>query len=103
LVHILVAELDGNHPMVFCCIDPSYVMERHAGKPKFQKRLRASNSQAFDFIQPPGISHGAFQLRMDNVWFCKLLLLRLFEVEPKSDIDFKKHLCAFVLVTEEYN
>ncbi len=99
LVRFLVAELDGSHPMVFCCIDPSYAMERHAGKPKFKKKLRVMNSQAFDFIQQPGISHGAFQLRMDNVWFCKLLLL--FEVESKSDIGFKKHLCALVSVVEE--
>jgi hypothetical protein len=48
-----------------------------------------------------GIFHEAFQLRMDNVWFCKLLLL--FEVESKSDIGFKKHLCAFVAVVEEYD
>jgi hypothetical protein len=40
---------------------------------------RASNRQGFVFIRPPGISHGTFQLRMDNVWFCKLLLL--FEIE----------------------
>jgi hypothetical protein len=38
---------------------------------------------------------------MDNVWFCKLLLL--FEVEPTSDIGFKKHLCAFVSVVEKYD
>ncbi len=89
--------------MVFCCIDPSYARELHARKPKLKKKLRASNSQAFDFIQPlaPGVFHGAFQLRMDNVWFCKLLLL--FEIESKSDISFTKHLCAFVSVVEEYD
>ncbi len=48
------------------------------------KRLRASNRQDFVFIRPPGISHGALQLRMDNVWFCKVLLL--FEIESKSDV-----------------
>ncbi len=32
-------------------------------------RLGASNRQDFVFILPPGISHGAFQLRMVNVWF----------------------------------
>jgi hypothetical protein len=42
------------------------------------KELRGANSQDFVFIRPPGISHGAFELRMDNVWFCKTLLL--FEV-----------------------
>ncbi len=34
------------------------------------KKMRASNRQDFVFISQPGISHGAFQLRMDNVWFC---------------------------------
>ena len=101
LVHFLLAELDGSHPMNFCCIDPSYAMERHAGKPKFKKKLRAGNSQAFDFIQPPGIFHGAFQLRKDVVWFGKMLLL--FEAESKLDIGFKKHFCAFVSVVEEYD
>jgi hypothetical protein len=51
LVQFLVAELDGSHPMVFCCIDPSYTKQHHAGNPKFKKKLRASNSQAFDFIK----------------------------------------------------
>jgi hypothetical protein len=44
------SNLDGSNPIVFCCIDPSYAMECHAGKPKFKKKLRALNSQAFDFI-----------------------------------------------------
>ncbi len=48
---------------------------KHSGKqrvPSFPfavSRLRASNRQDFVFIRPPGISHGAFQLRMDNVCF----------------------------------
>ena len=62
------------------------------------KKLRASNRQ--DFIRPPGISHGAFQLRMDNVWFCKVLLL--FQIESKTDLGWKRHSCAFVSVLEEY-
>ena len=45
------------------------------------KKLRGSNRQDFVFIRPPGISHGAFELRMDNVWFS----------------------CAFVSVLEEYS
>ncbi len=35
------------------------------------------------FISPPAISDGAFQLRMDNIWFCKLLLL--FKMYTKTD------------------
>ncbi len=64
-------------------------------------RLRALNRQDFVFIRPPGISHGAFQVRRDNVWFCKVLLL--FEIESKSDIDFERHSCDFVPVIKEYN
>jgi hypothetical protein len=75
--------------------------QRVSSFPFAVKKLRASNRQDFVFIRPPGISHGAFQLRMDNVWFCKVLLL--FEIESKSDIGFERHACAFVSVMEEYN
>ena len=64
------------------------------------KKLRGANSQDFVFMHPPGISHGAFELRMDNVWFCKILLL--FQVESKADLGLKRHSCAFVSVLEEY-
>ena len=37
---------------------------------------------------------------MGPFWFCKVLLL--FEIESKSDIGFKKHLCPFVSVVKEY-
>jgi hypothetical protein len=68
---------------------------KHSGRqrvssfPFAMKKLRASNRQDFVFIRPPGISHGAFQLRMDNVWFCKVLLM--FEIESKSDICFERN------------
>ena len=65
------------------------------------KKLRGSNRQDFVFIRPPGISHGAFELRMDNVWFCKILLF--FQVESKTDVGLKRHSCAFVSVLEEYS
>jgi hypothetical protein len=52
------------------------------------------------FIRPPAISEGAFQLRIDNIWFCKLL--PLFTIETKTDAGMKKHACAFVSVLEEY-
>ncbi len=48
---------------------------KHSGEqrvPSFPfavSRLGASNRQDFVFILPPGISHGAFQLRMVNIWF----------------------------------
>ena len=49
------------------------------------KKLRSSNRQDFVFIRPPGISHGAFELRMDNVWFCKILLLfQPFRSNPRQ-------------------
>ncbi len=53
------------------------------------------------FIRPPGISEGAFELRMDNIWFCKLLLL--FKIRKKTDTGLKELDCAYVSVLEEYN
>ena len=35
---------------------------------------------------------------MDNVWFCKVLLL--FQVESNTDVGLKRHSCAFVTVLE---
>ncbi len=52
-------------------------------------------------MHPPGISHGAFKLRIDNVWFCKLLLL--FKIDTKTDSGMKKIDCAFVSVMKGYN
>jgi hypothetical protein len=66
----------------------------------FNKKLKGSNRQDHVFIRPPGISHGAFELRMDNIWFCKVLLL--FQIESKTDLGWKRHSCAFVSVLEEY-
>lgn len=74
--------------------------QRIACWPFVQKTLRGSNRQDFVFIRPPGISHGAFEFRMDNVWFCKVLLL--FQIDSKTDLGWKRHSCAFVSVLEEY-
>jgi hypothetical protein len=68
--------------------------------PMTPKKLQQTNRQDWVFIRPPGISEGAFQLRIDNIWFCKLLLL--FTIETKTDAGMKKHACAFVSVLEEY-
>ena len=46
------------------------------------------------------ISEGAFQLRMDNIWFCKLLLL--FKIHTKTDAGMQYRECAYVSVLEEY-
>jgi hypothetical protein len=69
--------------------------------PFVPKSLKQTNRQDMVFIRPPGISDGAFQLRIDNVWFCKLLLL--FKIDTMTDAGMKKHDCAFVSVLEEYN
>ncbi len=58
------------------------------------------NCQDMVFIWPPGISDGAFQLRIDNIWFCKVLLL--FSIDTKTDAGIKTHECAYVSVLEEY-
>jgi hypothetical protein len=39
--------------------------------PMTPKKLQLTNRQDWVFIRPPGISEGAFQLRIDNIWFCK--------------------------------
>ena len=51
--------------------------------PFVPRKLQQTNRQDMVFIRPPGISDGAFQLRMDNIWFCKLLLL--FKMHIKTD------------------
>jgi hypothetical protein len=56
--------------------------QRISSWPFAVKKLSGANRQDSVFIRPPGISHGAFELRMDNVWFCKILLL--FEIESKT-------------------
>jgi hypothetical protein len=63
------------------------------------KILQQTNRQDWVFIRPPGISEGAFQLRIDSIWLCKLLLL--FTIETKTDAGMKKHVCA-VSVLEDY-
>ena len=52
-------------------------------------------------VWPPGISDGAFQLRIDNIWFCKLLIL--FSIDMKTYAGIKTHEYAYVSVLEEYN
>jgi hypothetical protein len=62
--------------------------------------LQQSNRQDLVFIWPPGISDRAFQLRIDNIWFCKLLLL--FSIDKMTDAGMKTKECACVSVLEEY-
>ena len=68
--------------------------------PFVPKKLQLSNRQDYVFIRPPGISDGAFQLRIDNIWFCKLLLL--FSIDTMTDTGMKTHEYAYVSVLEEY-
>jgi hypothetical protein len=48
------------------------------------------------FIRPLGISDCAFELRMDNIRFCKVLLP--FSIDRKTDTLMKTHECAYVFV-----
>jgi hypothetical protein len=68
--------------------------------PFLPKKLQQTNRQDMVFIRPPGISDGAFQLRIDNIMFCKVLLL--FSIDTKTDAGMKTHECAYVSVLEEY-
>ncbi len=60
--------------------------------PFVPRKGQQTNRQDMVFIRPPGISDGAFQLRMDNIWFCKLLLL--FKIHTKTDTGMQYHECA---------
>lgn len=64
------------------------------------KTLQKSNRQDLVFARPPGIDKGGFQLRIDNVWFCRVLFL--FSMESRNDQGIKRHDCAFVSVLDEY-
>jgi hypothetical protein len=64
------------------------------------RQLQKSNRQDMVMVRPPGIDKGGFQLRMDNVWFCKVLFL--FSFVSQNDLARKQHDCAFVSVLEEY-
>ena len=68
--------------------------------PFAKKQLSGANRQDFVFVRPPGISKGAFQLRMDNVWFGKVLFL--FSCISQTDQGTKKHDCAYISFLEEY-
>ncbi len=68
--------------------------------PFVPRKLQRTNRQDLVFIRPPGISDGTFQLRVDNIWFCKLLLL--FKIHTKTDTGMQYHDCAYVSVLEEY-
>lgn len=75
--------------------------QRVASWPFKGKTLQKSNRQDLVFARPPGIDKGGFQLRIDNVWFCRVLFL--FSFESRNDHGIKRHDCAFVSVLEEYN
>ena len=66
--------------------------------PFVPRKLQKSNHQDYVFIRPPGISHGAFQLRIDNIWFCKPLLL--FKLYTKTDAGMQYLECAYVSCLE---
>ena len=48
------------------------------------RQLQKSNSQDMVMVRPPGIDKGGFQLRIDNVWFCKVLFLFSTEWSSKE-------------------
>ncbi len=69
--------------------------------PFVMKKLRQTNLQDMVFIRPPGISDGAFHLRMGNIWFCKILLR--FKISTRTDTGMQQHECVYVSVLEGYN
>ena len=74
-------------------------VQRISSLPFANKRLKGSNRQDLVFIRPPGIPRGSFELRMDSLWFCRVLLL--FSIEAQTDTGIKKFNCAYVDVLEK--
>jgi hypothetical protein len=70
------------------------------GRGKAQKRRKAPHRQDLVFVRPPDAAKGGFQLTMDSVWFCKVLLL--FSFKTRTDSGIKEHKCAFVSVLWDY-
>jgi hypothetical protein len=68
--------------------------------PFVPRKLQQTNRQDMVVIRQPGTSDGAFQLRMDNIWICKLLLR--FKIHTQTDTGMQYHKCAYVSVLEEY-
>jgi hypothetical protein len=52
------------------------------------------------FISPPEISEHTFQIKMDDIWFWKLLLL--FKIHTKTDTGMQYRERSYVSVLEEY-
>ncbi len=51
-------------------------------------------------IRPPGTQDGGgFELVLDNVWFCRVLLL--FKIKSQTDSGLKEFECAYVTVLEQ--
>ncbi len=70
--------------------------------PFVPRKLQQTYRQDMVFISPPGMSDGEFQLRMDNIWFCKLELLLLFKINTKTDAGMQYHEYAYLPVLKEY-
>ena len=64
------------------------------------RQLQKSNSQDMVIDQSPAIHNGGFRLRINNVWFCKVLFH--FTFVSQNNQARKQHNCAFVPVLEEY-
>ena len=56
--------------------------QRISSLPFASKRLQGSNRHDLVFIRAPGVARGSFVLRMDNLWFCRVLLLFQMRLKP---------------------
>ena len=75
-------------------------VQRVQSWPFVGKTLGNSNRQDLVFIRPPGIQEGGFELRLDNVWFCRVLLL--FKIKTQTGSDLEELERAYVSVLEQY-
>ena len=73
-----------------------FAKEKQQGK----KERTGAHRQDLVFVRPPGTAIGGFQLNIDTVWFCKVLLL--FSFESRTDSGTEYHECAFVSVLWSY-
>jgi hypothetical protein len=93
LANILVAELDGDQPVVFHYIDPCFAMERHAGKAKFKSKFYFQHEPEDSWTGPGvrafgrvngGTAFQGFQILAGNAIQCVTSFLQTRQDQQKT-------------------
>ena len=74
---LLPARIDDKDPKFY--EDDWFVLDKRLGE---QVPVRAD--RWYQSVRPPGIKSGRFELRPDNLWYCKLLLLFFYKVPNRQ-------------------